>query len=69
MLIGGFAIGKMIQVTRKTFQYYAGMSYELESKMDMSVHSFRMSAGIIASAGRTVWTTGKFTEEFPDWYE
>ena len=66
VLIGGFAIGKLIQVTRKTFQYYARMDDELESKMHMSVHSFPMSAVIIDSAGRIVWTNGKFTKEFPD---
>lgn len=65
VLIGGFAIGKLIQVTRKTFQYYARIDDELESKMHMSVHSFPMSAVIIDSAGRIVWTNGKFTEEFP----
>ena len=66
VLIGGFAIGKLIQVTRKTFQYYARIDDELESKMHTSVHSFPMSAVIIDSAGRIVWTNGKFTEEFPD---
>lgn len=66
VLIGGFVIGKLIQVTRKTFQYYARIDDELESKMHMSVHSFPMSAVIIDSAGRIVWTNGKFTEEFPD---
>lgn len=66
VLIGGFAIGKLIQVTRKTFQYYARIDDELELKMHMSVHSFPMSAVIIDSAGRIVWTNGKFTEEFPD---
>lgn len=66
VLIGGFAIGKLIQVTRKTFQYYARIDDELESKMHMSVHSFPMSAVIIDSAGRIVWTNEKFTEEFPD---
>lgn len=66
VLIGGFAIGKLIQVTRKTFQYYARIDDELESKMHMSVHNFPMSAVIIDSAGRIVWTNGKFTEEFPD---
>lgn len=66
VLIGGFAIGKLIQVTRKPFQYYARIDDELESKMHMSVHSFPMSAVIIDSAGRIVWTNGKFTEEFPD---
>ena len=66
VLIGGFAIGKLIQVTRKTFQYYARIDDELEAKMHMSVHSFPMSAVIIDSAGRIVWTNGKFTEEFPE---
>lgn len=66
VLIGGFAIGKLIQVTRKTFQYYARIDDELESKMHLSVHSFPMSAVIIDSAGRIVWTNGKFNEEFPD---
>ena len=69
VLIGGFAIGKLIQVTRKTFQYYARIDDELESKMHMSVHSFPMSAVIIDSAGRIVWTNGKFTEEFPEYCE
>ena len=66
VLIGGFAIGKLIQVTRKTFQYYARIDDELEAKMHMSVHNFPMSAVIIGSAGRIVWTNGKFTEEFPE---
>lgn len=66
VLIGGFAIGKLIQVTRKTFQYYARIDDELEAKMHMSVHNFPMSAVIIDSAGRIVWTNDKFTEEFPD---
>ena len=65
VLIGGFAIGKLIQVTRKTFQYYARIDYELESKMHLSVQSFPMSAVIIDSACRIVWTNQKFTEEFP----
>ena len=66
VLIGGFDIGKLIQVTRKTFQYYARIDDELEAKMHMSVHNFPMSAVIIDSAGRIVWTNGKFTEEFPE---
>ncbi len=66
VLIGGFAVGKLIQVTRKTFQYYARIDDELEAKMHMSVHNFPMSAVIIDSAGRIVWTNGKFTEEFPE---
>lgn len=66
VLIGGFAIGKLIQVTRKTFQYYARIDDELEAKMHMSVHNFPMSAVIIDSVGRIVWTNGKFTEEFPE---
>ena len=33
VLIGGFAIGKLIQVTRKTFQYYARIDDELEAQM------------------------------------
>lgn len=66
VLIGGFAIGKLIQVTRKTFQYYARIDDELEAKMHMSVYNFPMSAVIIDSAGRIVWTNGKFTEEFPE---
>lgn len=66
VLIGGFAIGKLIQVTRKTFQYYARIDDELEAKMHKSVHNFPMSAVIIDSAGRIVWTNGKFTEEFPE---
>lgn len=65
VLIGGFAIGKLIQVTRKTFQYYARIDDELESKMHLSVQSFPMSAVIIDSACRIVWTNQKFTEEFP----
>ena len=66
LCLSAVAIGKLIQVTRKTFQYYARIDDELESKMHMSVHSFPMSAVIIDSAGRIVWTNGKFTKEFPD---
>ncbi len=66
VLIGGFAAGKLIQVTRKTFQYYARIDDELESKKQLSVHSFPMAAVILDNTGRIVWTNDKFTEEFPD---
>lgn len=65
-LIGGFVIGKLIQVTRKTFQYYARIDEELEYKKHMCVYSFPMAAVIVDSTGRIVWTNEQFVGEFPD---
>ena len=66
VLIGSFAVGKLIQVTRKTFQYYARIDEELEYKKHLSVNSFPMSALITDKEDRIVWCNEKFSEEFPE---
>lgn len=65
-LIAGFVIGKLIQVTRKTFQYYARIEEELDNKKHVCVNSFPMSAVITDSTDRIVWCNEKFSKEFPD---
>ena len=40
VLIGGFAIGKLIQVTRKTFQYYARIDMSLNRKCNCPCIAF-----------------------------
>lgn len=65
-LIGGFVIAKLIQVTRRTFQYYARIDEELEHKKHLCVQTFPMSAVITDSTDRIVWCNEKFSEEFPD---
>ncbi len=64
VLIGGFAIGKLIQVTRKTFQYYARVEEELDSKKHLSVQTFPMSAVVVDTKSNIVWCNEKFSEEF-----
>ncbi len=64
VLIGGFAIGKLIQVTRKTFQYYARIEEELEAQKQLSVNAFPMSAVIVDSQDNIVWCNEMFSEEF-----
>lgn len=63
-LIAGFAIGKLIQVTRRTFQYYARIDEELELKKRLSVYSFPMAAVVIDTTNRIVWCNDNFCTEF-----
>lgn len=65
-LIGGFAVAKLIQVTRRTFQYNAQIDEELEYKMHMCVDGFPMAAVITDNTDRVVWCNEKFGEEFPE---
>lgn len=63
-LVGGFAVGKLIQVTRKTFQYYARIEDELETKKRIAVDSFPMAAVVIDTAKKIVWCNELFNNEF-----
>ncbi len=66
VLIGGFAIGKLIQVTRRTFQYYAMIEEELEAQKQLSVNAFPMSAVVVDSQDNIVWCNEMFSDEFSD---
>ncbi len=66
VLIGGFAIGKLIQVTRKTFQYYARVEEELDSKKNMSIQTFPISSVVVDTKGNIVWCNELFSREFEE---
>lgn len=65
VLIAGFVIGKLIQVTRKTFQYYARINRELEYKQRMSIYTFPLAAVVTDENDRIVWCNNLFETEFP----
>ncbi len=66
VLITGFVIGKLIQVTRRTVQYHARINDELEHKQRMSIYSFPIAAVVTDSLDRIVWCNSLFEEEFPE---
>ncbi|MCH5325062.1 MAG: DHH family phosphoesterase [Eubacterium sp.] len=66
VLIVGFVIGKLIQVTRKTVQYQSRINEELEHKQLMSTYSYPLAAVVTDSLDRIIWCNKLFEEEFPD---
>ena len=66
VLIAGFAVGKLIQITRRTVQYNARINAELDNKQRMSIYTFPIAAVVTDSLDRIVWCNDMFEQEFPD---
>ncbi len=64
VLVSGFAIGKLIQVTRRNFQYYALFTEEIKSENKLSLYSLPMGVVIIDNDRRIVWYNKHFAEYF-----
>lgn len=64
VLAAGFAIGKLVQVTRRNFQYSALISEEIRSENKMSLYSLPMSVVIIDSHRRIIWFNKGFAKDF-----
>ncbi len=64
VLAAGFAIGKLVQVTRRNFQYSALISEEIKSENKMSLYSLPMSVVIIDSQRKIIWFNKGFAKDF-----
>ena len=64
VLAAGFAIGKLIQVTRRNFQYSALISEEIKSENKMSLYSLPMSVVITDSQRKIIWFNKNFASDF-----
>lgn len=64
VLAAGFAIGKLVQVTRRNFQYSALINEEIKSENKMSLYSLPMSVVIIDSNRRIIWFNKGFAKDF-----
>lgn len=63
-LAAGFAIGKLIQVTRRNFQYSALISEEIKAENKTSMYSLPMSVVITDSQRKIIWFNKSFAEDF-----
>jgi c-di-AMP phosphodiesterase-like protein len=66
VLISGFCIGKLIAVTRKTFQYFSFISDEIEKADKKSLYNLPVSVAIIDSAFNFIWFNKSFLHNFKD---
>jgi len=66
VLVSGFAIGKLIQVTRRNFQYSALITEEIKSENKMSLYSLPMGVVITDFSRKIVWYNKNFAEFFKE---
>ncbi|MDR0222424.1 MAG: DHH family phosphoesterase [Oscillospiraceae bacterium] len=66
VLTAGFAVGKLIWVTRKTFQYFAVVNDEIDMANNVSLYNFPLSIAIIDKNRRFIWFNAGFVREFGD---
>jgi c-di-AMP phosphodiesterase-like protein len=64
VLVSGFCAGKLIAVTRKTFQYFAFASEEIEKADRKSLYHLPFSVAIIDSKHKLIWFNKIFSETF-----
>ncbi|MCL2036700.1 MAG: DHH family phosphoesterase [Oscillospiraceae bacterium] len=64
VLTTGFTTGKLIQVTRKTFQYLGIIKNEINLADSDSLYNFPVAIGIIDKERRLVWFNAGFIREF-----
>lgn len=67
VLVSGFAVGKLIQVTRKTFQYFMHIDEEIDFANKVSLYNFPLSIAIIDSEKRLVWFNTQFYNSFSEY--
>lgn len=64
VLVSGFAAGKLIQVTRRNFQYSALITEEIKSQNKTSLYSLPMGVVITDSERKMIWFNKNFAEFF-----
>jgi len=66
VLVSGFCVGKLIAVTRKTFQYFAFVSEEITEADKKSLYNLPVSVAIIDSAYNFIWFNKGFLKNFKE---
>lgn len=66
VLISGFAAGKLIQVTRRNFQYSALITDEIRTQNKTSLYSLPMGVAITDADRKIVWFNKNFSDFFND---
>lgn len=66
VLVSGFAIGKLVQVTRRNFQYSALLNEEITQENKLSLYSLPMSVVIVDKTRKIVWFNKNFADAFAD---
>ena len=66
VLVSGFAIGKLIQVTRRNFQYSALINDQITQENKLSLYSLPMSVVITDNLKKIIWFNKGFAEAFTD---
>jgi len=66
VLTAGFAVGKLIYATRKTFQYFAVVNREIDMAGSVSLYNFPVSIAIIDNKRNIIWFNSMFAETFAD---
>lgn len=64
VLAAGFAVGKLIQVTRRNFHYSVLINEEIKSENKMSLYSLPMSVVITDSQRKVIWFNKSFAADF-----
>ena len=64
VLVSGFAAGKLIQVTRRNFQYSALITDEIRTQNKTSLYSLPMGVVITVSERKLFWVNKHFSEFF-----
>ena len=62
--IGIFAVGKLIQVTRSTFQYYKYMDYNIDATHRVSLYNFPNAVAVVDKERNIVWNNAIFAKNF-----
>ncbi|MDE6724546.1 MAG: DHH family phosphoesterase, partial [Ruminiclostridium sp.] len=66
VLVSGFAAGKLIQVTRRNFQYSALITDEIRTQNKTSLYSLPMGVVITDSERKIIWFNKHFAEYFSE---
>lgn len=66
VLVSGFCIGKLIIVTRRTFQYFAFVSDEIDQADKKSLFHLPLSVAIIDASYNFIWFNKSFMKHFAE---
>ena len=64
VLISGFCVGKLIAVSRKTFQYFAFASDQIDKADRKSLYHLPVAVAIIDSSHKFIWFNKTFIKNF-----
>lgn len=65
VLSSGFALGKLISVTRKSFHYFTFAAEQIDRADRVSLYSLPLAAAVVDSEMKFIWFNQCFISEFP----